>query len=102
MLKSRQYAVYRGLQRPLVLYMFKGKYIYIGLATIFLGLICTFIVLATAGFLWAILTLALITGGGLTYTARGQSQGLHSKTKNEGVYVLEANIKQYGTKIKKL
>lgn len=97
--ERKEYEVYRGLQRPLVLYMFKGRYIYTGVGSIFAGIICTLVVLSQAGLMWGLLTLCMVTGGGLVYTALGQRQGLHSKTRSKGIYIVEARIhRHHGTK----
>ncbi len=101
MIKSErnEYEIYRGLQRPLVLYMFKGRFIYTGVGSIFAGLICTLVVLSQAGLIWGLLTLCLVSGGGLVYTALGQRQGLHRKTRSKGIYIIETRIhRQHGTK----
>lgn len=90
--ETKSYEVYRGLQRPLVLYMFKGRYIYTGVGSIFAGLICTLVVLSQAGLMWGILSLCLISGGGLLYTALSQRQGLHSKARNRGIYIVEIKL----------
>ncbi len=101
MAEEKEYKVYRGLQRPLVLYMFKGRYIYTGVASLFGGLVATLAVLSQTELVWGLLTLCLVAGGGLTYTALGQRQGLHHKTRQQGIYLIETKIyHRYGTKTK--
>lgn len=101
MKEGKKYEVYRGLQRPLVLYGLKGKYIYIGAGSIALGIISTLALLASAGIAYALPVLCVITGGGLIYTALGQRKGLHNKTRDKGIYVIETRINRHGTKNKK-
>ena len=87
--KVKEYNLYKGLQKPLVFRAFKGKFIYYGLGSIISGLIAAMVVSATTSMLYGIISLILITGGGLTYTAIMQQKGLHSKNVMKGVFMIQ-------------
>lgn len=86
---GKEFNLYKGLQKPLVFRAFKGKFIYFGLGSILIGLIATMVVSATTNMLYGFMTLVIITGGGLVYTAIMQQKGLHSKNVMRGVFMIQ-------------
>ncbi len=93
---ARRYAIYKGLQRPLVYRGFKGKFIGWGIGSLVIGLLGGGLVGALFGmYLGAVLTLAIIAGG-LTFTFQRQKGGLHVKTRNSALFVHPVNLKSYG------
>jgi hypothetical protein len=70
--------------------MFKGKFIYIGVGSLLLGLLSTMVVFSTVGLLAGAITAFVTVGGGLTYSALMQRKGLHIKDKSYGVYIVKA------------
>ena len=83
----QDYPVFRGLQRPLEMMGFQGRYIYWAAGTAG-GAICGFIIgYLIAGFLvgLGILTAALGTGRVLIFVQ--QRKGLHSKAVDKGIFI---------------
>ncbi|MBT2560122.1 plasmid transfer protein [Pedobacter sp. ISL-68] len=97
---AKRYAVYKGLQRPLIFKGFKGKFIYWGVGALLLGLVAGSIIMALVNmYVGAIALIGLIVGG-LFYTAGKQKGGLHDKTQAKGIYIHQTgltNLKSYGT-----
>ncbi len=92
------FRLYKGLQRPLVFRSFKGKFIYWGVGSIFVGLILTMVTAAITSIWYGLITAIITVGGGLTYTGIMQKQGLHQKTKETGIFIIPCHFK---TKFKK-
>lgn len=86
------YPLYKGLQKPLQYRGFKGKYIFWGIASIFLGVL--------SGSIMAILTSSIIAGVtsvitmtlGIIYTRYKQRSGLADKKHSTGVYIYANKI----------
>ena len=92
---NEAYLVYKGLQKPLVFKMFKGRFIYWGIGSIISGLLLCMIFSSMVNLLSGILALAMITGGGLSLTALQQKKGLHSKVKFHGIMMLQTNYQKH-------
>lgn len=90
----KEFNLYKGLQKPLVFKAFKGKFIYWGVGAILGGLLSCMILSALLGILPGILSLILILGAGLGFTAYKQKDGLHEKTNSVGVYILPNQYKR--------
>lgn len=90
----RKYAVYKGLQKPLIFKGFKGKYIYWGLAFLLAGLVLGALTMSLIS-LWlgAVVLIGTITGG-LVFTAAKQKDGLHTKSRASNIFILN----HYGRK----
>ena len=86
---TRKYAVYKGLQKPLIFKGFKGKFIYWGIASLLAGLVFGALVMSLVNmWLGAIVLVGCIVGG-LFYTAGKQKGGLHDKNRLTGIYILK-------------
>jgi hypothetical protein len=96
-----KFAVYKGLQRPLIFKGFKGRFIYWGLGSVLAGLVLGSVTMAVVNmWLGAIVLIGCIVGG-LLYTASKQKSGLHAKTRHRGIYIHTAqlkNLSKYGRK----
>ena len=91
---TAQFAIYKGLQRPLVYRGFKGKFIAWGISSLVIGLVSGGVLGAlTNMFLGAFTTLVLIAGG-LFYTFSRQQHGLHAKTRSRKVYIQPSHLKK--------
>ncbi|MBB6131518.1 plasmid transfer protein [Mucilaginibacter lappiensis] len=90
---SKKFEIYKGLQKPLIYKGFKGKFIYWGIGTLASGLVVGAFVIAAISKLFGFLLMIGIMGGGLFLVARKQKQGLFNKTRNPGIYVQRANLK---------
>lgn len=82
-----QFAVYKGLQKPLIYKGFKGKFIAWGVCALALGLVMGGIIGVLINmYIGGAATLSFI-GAGLLFTFQRQKQGLHSKTRNRGIFI---------------
>jgi len=91
---ARKYAVYKGLQKPLIFKGFKGKYIYWGLGSLLAGLVLGALTMSLISMWLGAVTLVGTVTGGIFYTAGKQKGGLHSKTRNSNILILN----HYGRK----
>jgi hypothetical protein len=90
-----QFSVYKGLQKPLVFKMFRGRFIYWGLGSIVLGLLLCMALSSMINLFAGIVALAIITGGGLALTATKQRKGLHAKTRFPGICIHQSKYQKY-------
>jgi len=91
---ARKYAVYKGLQKPLIFKGFKGKYIYWGLGFLLAGLVSGALTMSLISmWLGAIVLVGTVTGG-LLFTAAKQKGGLHTKNRSSNIFILN----HYGRK----
>lgn len=88
-----EYNMYRGLQRPLVLFGLKGVNIVWGAGTFIGALIGMAIGLSFFGFLTGLLIAAAIGGYGYHRIRRNIQRGLHSKKEYKGVWIVKNLIK---------
>jgi hypothetical protein len=91
---ARKFAVYKGLQRPLIFKGFKGKFIYWGLGFVLLGLVLGATTMSLINMWLGAMVLIGSIVGGLLFTAAKQKSGLHSKSRNPNIYILN----HYGRK----
>jgi len=98
----KTYNVYKGLQKPLVFKGFKGKYIYWGIGSLVTGLVVGAVFIAIVNMVFGILALVLVSIGGIFYTSAKQKQGLYSKKRHKGLYIIPSRFKyaNYGKKTK--
>lgn len=89
-----KFAVYKGLQQPLIFKGFRGKYIYWGVASLLSGLVLGALTMSLINMWLGLLVLIGCIGGGLMYTAGKQKGGLHAKGRTKSIYILN----HYGRK----
>jgi hypothetical protein len=90
----KRYAVYKGLQKPLIFKGFKGKFIYWGVACLLAGLVFGALTMAlVSGWLGAMVLIGCIVGG-LLYIAGRQKKGLHVKTRSTAIQVHPPKFKK--------
>lgn len=90
----RKYAIYKGLQKPLIFKGFKGKFIYWGIGFLLAGLVIGALIMSLINmWLGATVLVGTVTGG-LLYTAARQRGGLHAKSRNRNIFILN----HYGPK----
>lgn len=91
---ARKFAVYKGLQKPLIFKGFKGKFIYWGLASLLTGLVAGALVMSLINmWLGAFVLVGCITGG-LLYTASRQKGGLYAKSRNTKILILNHYVRK--------
>jgi hypothetical protein len=89
----KRYAVYKGLQKPLIFKGFKGKFIYWGVGCLLAGLVFGALTMVlVSGWLGALVLIGFIVGG-LFYIAGRQKKGLHVKTLTRAIQVHTRNSK---------
>lgn len=91
---ARKFAVYKGLQKPLIFKGFKGKFIYWGLASLLSGLVFGALTMSLINMWLGALVLIGCIVGGLFYTAGKQKGGLHQKSRARHIFILN----HYGRK----
>ena len=91
---ARKYAVYKGLQKPLIFKGFKGKFIYWGLGFLLTGLVLGALTMSLINMWLGALVLTGCIIGGLLFTAGKQKGGLHVKNRGTGIIILN----HYGRK----
>jgi hypothetical protein len=82
------YALYKGLQRPLVFKFLRGRFIYWGLGSIVAGIITGGIVSAVFSSLAGLVTLLCVSLPLLLHTISAQKKGLHRKRRDHGVFMI--------------
>lgn len=81
---QREYQVYKGLQRPLVFKMFKGKFIYWAMASVLVGILIGGITSAAVNSILGVFLMLIITGAGMAFTLSKQKDGLYNKSLHNG------------------
>ena len=82
-----EYPVFKGLQRPLEVMGFKGRYVYWAAGAVGGALLGFLIMYIAIGFLVGALTavISLATGAALIFIK--QHKGLHSKLDDKGIFI---------------
>jgi len=88
---ARRFAVYKGLQKPLVFRGFKGKYIYWGVGSLLAGLVLGSLTMSLVNMWLGALVLIGSVIGGLLYIASRQKKGLHDKANAKGIYIIQSH-----------
>jgi hypothetical protein len=87
------FAVYKGLQRPLIYKGFKGKFIGYGVGALVAGLVTGGIIGSLVNMYVGSMAMLAIIVGGLFYTASLQKKGLHAKTRYQGIFIHPSKIR---------
>lgn len=82
-----KHALYKGLQRPLVFKMFRGKFIYWAATTCISAMITGGVISAFNSLLGLVAFVSILLSG-MFITLSKQKQGLNSKTRDENIYIL--------------
>ncbi len=93
MAQREQFSLYKGLQRPLVFKMFKGKYIYWAMGSIITAVIIGGALSAIVSSYAGIIAFAVISVSLIFYTITRQKQGLNSKRKDGAIYIIQPRQK---------
>jgi uncharacterized oligopeptide transporter (OPT) family protein len=97
--QQKSYALYKGLQRPLVFKFFRGKFIYWALGAIVAGIIVGGVISALISSIAGITGLVLVSVPLLFYTISKQKNGLYSKSKDNFIGMMPPKYKPgYDTK----
>ena len=84
---TEEFAIYKGLQRPLVFKMFKGKFIYYAAGVLVSGIIIAGLTTAIISSIVGLVVLFAITVPGLLYVINQQKEGLHGKKRERAIFI---------------
>ncbi len=87
MMQTEQFAIYKGLQRPLVFKMFKGKFIYYAAGVVITGVIIAGLITALISSIAGLIVLFISTVPGLLFVINKQKEGLHDKRKEKAIFM---------------
>jgi hypothetical protein len=90
---AKRFAIYKGLQKPLVYKGFQGKFIYWGLGSLLTGLVLGALTMSLVNMWLGAIVLAGSVTGGLLYCSVKQKKGLHTKNRAKGIYIHPVNYK---------
>lgn len=84
------YQLYKGLQRPIVFKMLKGRFIYWGAGAIIAGVVIGGLIAATISNTIGMIAMFGVSGPAFFWVLQKQKQGLYSKTRNGGqLFIIE-------------
>jgi hypothetical protein len=86
-MQTEEFAIYKGLQRPLVFKMFKGKFIYYAAGVLVGGIIIAGLVTALISSIVGLIVLFTFTVPGLLYVINKQKEGLHGKKRERAIFI---------------
>lgn len=86
-MQTQEYAIYKGLQRPLVFKMFKGKFIYYAAGVLVGGIIIAGLITAIISSIVGLISLFILTVPGLLYVINKQKEGLHNKKREKAIFI---------------
>jgi|SRR5690606_2897667 len=90
---AKSYAVYKGLQKPLVYRGFKGRYIYWVVGSVVSGIFLGGAVMSFVNMVCGAIIMICCFAGGIYYTTQKQKAGLYDKTRDKGIYVHKVNLR---------
>ena len=93
-MQTEEFAIYKGLQRPLVFKMFKGKFIYHGAGVLVAGIIIAGLVTAIVSSIIGLIVLFAVTVPGLLYVTNKQKEGLHNKKRERTIFLHKPAFKK--------
>jgi len=88
-----KYKIYKGLQRPLVFKIFKGKYIYWALGSIVAGVIVGGAVSMIISSIAGAIAMVMVAIPLMLYTISRQKEGLYTKTREDCIYMISSKTK---------
>ena len=91
---KRNYPLYKGLQRPLVFKMFKGRFIYWALGSLLGGIVAGIIVGAAVSSLAGLISMVMISLPLLFFTISKQKKGLYEKKVDEASFIIQPQHRQ--------
>ena len=86
-MQTEEFAIYKGLQRPLIFKMFKGRFIYYAAGVLIAGIIIAGLITAIVSSIVGLIVLFGTTVPGLLYVINKQKDGLHNKKKEKTIFI---------------
>ena len=87
------FKIYKGLQRPLVFKLFKGKYIYWAAGCIASGVLLGGLASSIFSSFIGIVTMIGVTVPGMLYTIAKQKKGMFNKKKEDKIFIVKPTYK---------
>jgi hypothetical protein len=99
---KKTYALYKGLQRPLIFKSFKGKFIYWALGAVLSGIVIGGLIAAFISSFIGIVSMATISASLLFATIHKQKKGLYTKKIQQVIFMIapKHRIRNYESKTK--
>lgn len=94
-MQTEEFAIYKGLQRPLVFKMFKGKFIYYGAGVLVAGIIIAGLITAIVSSIAGLVVLFGTTVPGLLYVINKQKDGLHDKRRERTIFIHKPECRKF-------
>lgn len=94
-MSRKNYPLYKGLQRPLVFKMFKGRFIYWALGSLLAGIITGIIAGAAISSLAGLIVMIAVSVPLLFFTLGKQSKGLYEKKLEEAIFIIKPTHRYY-------
>ena len=91
---AKRFAVYKGLQKPLIFKGFKGKFIYWGVGCLLTGLVFGALTMSLINMWLGAFVLVGTIAGGLFSIAAKQKNGLNEKTRLHATQIHSPNLKK--------
>ncbi len=86
-MQTEEFAIYKGLQRPLIFKMFKGRFIYYAAGVLIAGIIIAGLLTAILSSIVGLIVLFVVTVPGLLYVINKQKEGLHNKKREATIFI---------------
>src|ERR1700759_4818176 len=91
---AKHFAVYKGLQKPLVFKGFQGKYIYWGVGILLGGLVLGALTMSLVNMWLGAMVLTGSIAGGLLWLVGRQKKGLHNRSRTRDILIHTVNLKK--------
>ena len=92
--KGKGFKVYKGLQRPLIFKSLKGKFIYWGMACMLFAFLAAVLLSTLVHAIAGMVGLIVIGLGGMLFIHHQQKNGLHTKTRSAGNYIITPQFRR--------
>jgi len=94
-MQTEEFAIYKGLQRPLVFKMFKGRFIYYAAGVLIAGIIIAGLITAIISSIAGLIVLFMLTVPGLLYVINKQKEGLNNKKREKAIFIHKPGFTRY-------
>ena len=94
-MQTEEFAIYKGLQRPLVFKIFKGRFIYYAAGVLVAGIIIAGLITAIISSIAGLIVLFMLTVPGLLYVINKQKEGLNNKKRERSVLIHKPGFIRY-------
>lgn len=85
---AKEYQLYKGLQRPLVFKMFKGRFIYWALGSLVGGIVAGIVIGAVVSSFAGLIAMLIVSFPLLLFTIEKQKKGLFDKKSDQSVFII--------------